>query len=297
MSRKHEKRDVTFVRDGGEFHYIDWGGSGPLLHIAHATGFCANVYTPIAEALKLHARVVGMDARGHGTTSAPADPAALRDWDVFTEDMNFMLSSFSEPVIAVGHSLGGVVSMILAARRPELIKALVLIDPTILPYSWMWWWFLIKKSGAGRYWPIARRASRRRRVWPDKETVLASYRRKKVFQQWSDGALEAYIEGGVRPSRTHPGKVELCCDPEWESRVFATLPHNEWSYVSRVKCPILVVYGKHSDAFLPQAVKRFSRLAPRAIIRPMDAGHLAPMERPGDCAEAIVDFLRSCGVC
>lgn len=296
MSRKQEKRDLTIVRDGDEFHYIDWGGSGPLLHIAHATGFCASVYTPIAEELKRHARVVGMDARGHGETSAPADPAALRDWDVFVDDMNFLFSSLAEPVIAVGHSLGGVVSMMLAVKRPELIKALVLIDPTILPYSWMWWWFLAKKFGVSHRAPIARQALRRRRVWTDKETILSTYRRKKVFQQWSDGALEAYIEGGVRPSRNHPGEVELCCDPQWESRVFSTCPHDAWSYVSRVKCPILLIYGKESDTFLPKSVRRFARNAPHATIRPIDASHLVPMERPGVCTAAIVEFLRSCGV-
>ena len=152
MNRKDEKRHVTIGGNGGEFHYIDWGGTGPLMHLAHATGFCASTYTPLAEELTAHARVLGMDARGHGATSVPADPAVLHDWDVFVDDLSFLLSSLEGPVIAVGHSLGGVVSLMLAVKRPELIKGLVLIDPTMLPFSWMWWWCLAKEKSGDLTW-------------------------------------------------------------------------------------------------------------------------------------------------
>ena len=63
------------------------------------------------------------------------------------------------------------------------------------------------------------------------------------------------------------------------------VPHDVWGYVPRLHCPALVIYGTQSDTFLPHAVKRFHRDAPRAIIRPVDdAGHLVPMERPAECA-------------
>ena len=124
-----------FNGSDGDFSYIDWGGSGPLIHLAHATGFCAQTYAPIAERLCGRFRVVGMDDRGHGRTEADANPRKLKDWYLFAKDLERFVEHFGEPVIAMGHSRGAVASLLLAAKRPEMIRALVLIDPTILPFS------------------------------------------------------------------------------------------------------------------------------------------------------------------
>ena len=68
-------------------------------------------------------------------------------------------ASLGGPIIALGHSRGGTASLLLAAKYPDLVRALILIDPTILPFSWMWWWYLAKKTGAARFVPIAYRAA------------------------------------------------------------------------------------------------------------------------------------------
>jgi len=72
------------------------------------------------------------------------------DWGTFIDDLDLFLSSFREPVIAMGHSRGAVVSMLLALRRPDLVRALILIDPTILPFSAMWLVHLAKQTGLNR---------------------------------------------------------------------------------------------------------------------------------------------------
>ena len=144
------RQDHIFETTDGNFHYIDWGGSGPLTHFSHATGLCAGTYSPLAERLTSHMRILGMDDRGHGQTRAPADLRKLKNWDGFVDDLESFFEYLGEPVIAMGHSLGATVSLLLAVKRPELIRALVLIDPTILPLSWMWWWYLAKKTGTAR---------------------------------------------------------------------------------------------------------------------------------------------------
>ena len=79
----------TFKGPNGDFNYIDWGGSGPPAHFAHATGFCAGAYTPIAENLGRRLRVLGMDDRGHGRTTAAANPQNLKNWNVFANIIFF----------------------------------------------------------------------------------------------------------------------------------------------------------------------------------------------------------------
>ena len=285
----------TLKVPGGDFNYIDWGGSGPLTHFSHATGFCAGTYTPIAEKLCHRLRVLGMDDRGHGRTTEEADPRNLENWDVFAEDLTQFFKHLREPVIAIGHSRGAAASLLLAVKRPDMIRALILIDPTILPFSWMWWWYLAKKTGFARRVPIAARAARRNPFWPDTETLLNTYKEKQPFRSWERGFLEGYIEDGTAPSDN--GGIRLCCTPEWESRCFAVCSHDIWRYIPQIRQPVLVLYGAASDTFLAPAVKRFQVKARHAVVRCFDrTSHFVPMERPDDTVEAIFTFLQEKGL-
>ncbi|MBU1903148.1 MAG: alpha/beta hydrolase [Proteobacteria bacterium] len=280
----------TFNGPDGDFNYIDWGGSGPLVHLAHATGFCAGAYTPIAETLGRRLRVLGMDDRGHGKTTAEANPRKLKNWNGFAEDLAHFFKHLQEPVIAMGHSRGAVASLLVAVKRPDLIRALILIDPTILPFSWMWWWYLAKKTGFASRVPIAARAARRNPFWPDRETLLNAYRAKHPFRSWANGFLEGYIADGTKTSET--GGIRLCCTPEWESRCFSVCSHDIWRYIPRLQLPTLLLYGADSDTFLPPAVKRFQAKVPHAVIRRFEnTSHFVPMERPDDTATVIFRFL------
>lgn len=287
--------DRWFSGPDGQFHYLDWGGEGPLLHIAHATGYCAGVYAPLARRLTPALRVIGLDDRGHGRTTAPAEPARLADWNIFRDDLAAFLRTQPGPVIALGHSRGGTASLLLAVNHPEQVRALILIDPTILPLSWMWWWFLAKKTGLARFVPIAHRAARRRRVWPDRETIWRSYRQKPPMKHWDEAFLKAYVEQGTKP--TVDGQVTWCCDPAWEARCFATCPHDVWRFVPQVQCPTLVIYGKQSDTFLKAAAARLQKQLPAAEMLGMDnTSHFVPMERPGQTAAAVIAFLQNHGI-
>jgi pimeloyl-ACP methyl ester carboxylesterase len=286
------RKDHIYQGTDGKFHFVDWGGSGPLAHFSHATGLCAGTYTPLVERLTPDLRVVGMDDRGHGGTQAPANPQKLKNWNIFVDDLERFLENLGEPVIAMGHSRGATVSLLLAIKRPELIRALVLIDPTILPFSWMWWWYLVKLTGLARFVPIVATAAKRKSVWLDRVSILGAYRSKAVFQTWQDGFLDAYIQDGTE--KTAHGTIRLCCNPAWESKCFAVCSHDIWRSISMLQKPTLVLYGAESDTFLTSAAKRFKVKVPGTIFRCFEGtGHFVPMERPDDSVEAILNFLRN----
>jgi pimeloyl-ACP methyl ester carboxylesterase len=284
--------DKIFEGTDGKFHFVDWGGKGPLAHFCHATGLCAGTYTPLAERLTSYLKVLGMDDRGHGGTKASANPQDLKNWDIFVDDLERFVENFGEPVIAMGHSRGATVSLLLAIKRPELIRALILIDPTILPFSWMWWWYIAKLTGLARFVPIVATAAKRRNEWPDHKSMLEACQVKAVFQTWQDGFLDAYIQDGTE--KIGNGTIRLCCDPAWESKCFAVCPHDIWRYIPRLQKPALVLYGAKSDTFLASAAKRFEAKVPGTAFQCFkDTGHFVPMERPDETAEAILDFLKN----
>ncbi|CAB1077936.1 hypothetical protein D1AOALGA4SA_5711 [Olavius algarvensis Delta 1 endosymbiont] len=285
----------TYEGPDGIFSYYDWDGCGPQAHFSHATGLCAGVYAPLAPKLRPYLRLTGMDDRGHGRTRAPADPQRLKNWNIFADDLANFFDHLNQPVIAIGHSRGATASLLLAVKRPELIRALVLIDPTILPYSWMWWWYLAKMSGLARKAPIVATAARRRNIWPDRQAMLDAYRRKAVFRTWQNGFLEAYVESGTQETRD--GQIKLCCAPAWESRCFAVCPHDIWRYIPRLRQPTLVLYGAASDTFLAPAARRFKAKVPSARMVALGGiGHFVPMDRPDDTADIIVSFLKDEGL-
>ena len=267
-----------------------WGGSGLLTHFAHATGLCAGLYSPLVQKLTHTMRVIGMDDRGHGRTKAPADPKQLKHWQIFVDDLDHLFSSLPGPVVAMGHSRGAVISMLLAIRKPDLIKGLVLIDPTILPHIATWYVFLLKQTGLMKYIPIASKAAKRTALWPDRQTMLAAYQNRGMFQSWQDGFLEAYVRFGTE---TVDGvRIKLSCEPAWESKCFSTYPYDLWRYIPLIKHPVLILYGEQSDTFGTLAVKRFKKKVPQADIRCLpDTSHFVPMERPDETAEAIVSFV------
>ena len=284
------QHDNTFVAPDGAFHYVNWGGAGPLVHLSHATGFCAGMYGPLAKRLRSRLRVIGMDDRGHGTTAAPADLRKLESWDVFANDLERFFEYLNEPIIAMGHSRGAVTSMMVAIKRPDLVRAVILIDPTILAPSLNLLLLMTQKAGLTGFIPIVSGAAHRKRVWPDQQTILDAYRTKRSFSAWKDGFLEGYVRHCTK--KTEDGTITLCCEPAWEARCFAVCPADVWKALPRLQVPTLVLYGSQSDVFLSSAARKFRRKVPHAFLQRFDqTSHFVPMERPDETAEAILSFL------
>lgn len=279
-----------FEAPDGTFSYLDWGGDGPLTHIAHATGFCAGVYDPLAQILVSRLALVGMDHRGHGRTSASANPKHLKSWNTFADDLGNFFQKIKGPVIAIGHSLGAVSSMMLAAKNPDLIRALILIDPTIMPQSLNLVLFLCQRLGLTKMFPIVSGAARRNPIWPDRATIMNAYSHKPPFNKWDEGFLKAYVNYGFKDIES--GHVKLRCEPAWESRCFSTCPAGIWKKAGKLKTPVLIIYGSLSDVFLEGCARKFKLECPSVELKRIEGiGHFVPMEKPDQTAQSIFEFL------
>src|SRR5689334_8517196 len=92
-------------------------GSGPTIALLHGLGGAASNWALVAPALARRSRVVVPDLPGHGGSSAL--PAPVETLDPYADRVAALLA---EPAVVVGHSLGAVVALRLAARRPELVR-------------------------------------------------------------------------------------------------------------------------------------------------------------------------------
>jgi pimeloyl-ACP methyl ester carboxylesterase len=265
----------------------EFGGRGPVVHLAHANGFPPAAYRLLAETLTDRYRVIGLPARPLWPGSRPE---SISDLHPLADDLIQGLDALGlRDILGVGHSLGGVLTLWAAIRRPDLFRAVVLIDPVILPPAWLQVVRLMRWLGL--YWrqPRVQGALHRRRTWLDRQVCYEHYRAKRLFARWPEASLRAYVEAGTRLCAD--GQVELVYPPEWEARIFATTPVEIWRDVPQLRAPALFVRGERSEVFRPECQRLIARQLPgaRFVVIP-NAGHLVPLERPAETGAMIRDF-------
>lgn len=118
-----------FAGDGSPLHWKDYGGQGSLIVMVHGLGGSLVNWDVVGPRLAKHHRVVALDLPGFGL-SPPG-----RDFELSThaEAIVDFVSTFDEPAILLGNSMGGLLSQMVAAEHPDLVSALVLIAPATPP--------------------------------------------------------------------------------------------------------------------------------------------------------------------
>lgn len=118
---------------GGPVHHVDFGGpaDGPRLVLVHGLGGSHLNWCLAAPGLARRARVRALDLPGFGRTEPAGRSAAIAANTAVLE--RFVREVAGAPVVLVGNSMGGMISILLAARAPELVTGLVLVDPALPP--------------------------------------------------------------------------------------------------------------------------------------------------------------------
>lgn len=275
----------SYSGNGVNLSYLDSGTTKPALHLYHANGFPVSVYLPFMARLTEDFRVVGLGLRGQD-----AQAAGNTSWYQIARDLvGFLHCRQLGPVIGVGHSVGGVTTMLAAVERPNLFSKLILIDPVIHLYKNLFSMALRRITGRKHTYLPAVRARRRRSHWKDRDALYAYLQTKSLFKRFDDAYLRAYVTYGVVPAAD--GGVELLCPPEAEARIYESYPLNIWSKIKRLQVPTLIIRGEHSYILTETAVNRFCRKASEVKATTIkDAGHLIPMEKPDELLDLIKDF-------
>ncbi len=120
--------DSQWVDVNGPVHYREWSGPGhgPLFVCVHGLGGSMLNWALVAPGLARWGRVVALDLAGFGFTPLEGRSAGVRAQRRLLG--GFLSALDLGPVILVGNSMGGMVSLLQAARSPETVSSLVLVD-------------------------------------------------------------------------------------------------------------------------------------------------------------------------
>jgi pimeloyl-ACP methyl ester carboxylesterase len=118
-------------RDGVSLYYEEAGAGKPPIVLVHGWTCDHTYFAPQFEHFARDHRVVAVDLRGHGQSDKPEQDYTMA---AFADDVAWLCGELglTKPVI-IGHSMGGVIALEIAARFPELASAVVLVDAPVVP--------------------------------------------------------------------------------------------------------------------------------------------------------------------
>lgn len=257
----------------------------PTLIFSHGNSFPASTYRVLFADLRRRGfKVKAVEKYGHDTRYPVTNnwPHLVQQLADFAAELQ---QKTGEPAFLVGHSLGGFLSLMAAARHPELACGVLLIDSPILG-GWR-----AKSVGVAKTAQIIGAISpgavsrQRRNSWPDVEAAFEHFRHKKAFAHWDAQVLRDYVEHGMHDE---DGKRVLSFDREVETAIYNTLPDNLDRLLKRhpLKCPVAFIGGRHSVE-MKQVGMAMTEQVTKGRIMMLDGSHLFPMEQPIATAAAI----------
>jgi pimeloyl-ACP methyl ester carboxylesterase len=259
---------------------------------SHGNSFPASTYRVVLDSLRARGFAVhAIEKYGHDPRYPVTDnwPHLVQQLADFADAQR--QASGQAPYL-VGHSLGGILSLMCAARHPGLARAVLMLDSPVLS-GWR-----ANAVGVAKRTPLMKRLSpsqisrRRRQQWDDREAVFQHFRGKKMFAAWDEQVLHDYVDHGTFDA---DGSWQLAFDREVESAIYDTLPHNVGTLLRAhpLQCPVAFIGGLQSAE-----IKQVGGLGPttrfaQGRVTMLDGSHLFPMEKPLATAAAIEASLRA----
>ncbi|MCB5181770.1 alpha/beta fold hydrolase [Streptomyces antimicrobicus] len=255
------RRTLT-LQDGRTLSYLDFGGPGrPLLalhgHLSEGASFAA-----LAAALGDAWRVVAPDQRGHGDS----DRAAAYDRAGYLGDLRDLLDHLDlGPVVALGHSLGGINAIHLAAEDPDRVAALVAVDTAVdLPDTGTSPLAFV----LGLPWTAATR----------EELVAAC------------GPLGPVVAPALRPLPDGSG-WRLPFHPQDTVTSENAVHGDHWAQWLTSSCPALLVHGRRSQVLSAAQADAMVARRPGTTYAALDTDHFVALQDPEGFAAAVTAFL------
>ena len=257
---------TTLDIEGGRLRYWDAGQGRPIVFI-HGVGTSGELWQQDLAELADDARLIVYDRRGYGGSSE-----SPRDWGAHADDAIALIEALdAAPAVLVGYSGGAIPALDLALRRPELVDALVLLDPA----------FNIKRC-----------------ITPGFVRTVLTARLLRMAGRPRQGAehwmryVASYSTGGTAFDKAPPERREIL--RRNAPGIFADSDSGFGEHVDEdalrgIARPVTLVEAALSPPFLRKSCARLQQLMPQARVVTLErSGHYVGL----DAREEVLGLLR-----
>jgi pimeloyl-ACP methyl ester carboxylesterase len=262
------------VAAGGlQLHYLDYGTAGkPALLCIHGSAANAHWYDFAAAGLQPDFHVRALDLRGHGDSEWAATPDY--SYRRYADDLAEVVTALAlERFTLIGHSMGGMVSLLYAATYPGRLEKLVIVDTTMRMMA----------DRIANFHTIGAREGTR-------YATEAEYLQRYRLRPGGHAAPEVLAQ-----IARHAGRQDE--DGTWrhkfDRKVYATRePMDVTSCWDRIRVPALLVKGALSARISPQIVAEVRSRAPQVEVAEVPhADHHLTLDNPQGFVDAVRSFL------
>lgn len=258
-----------FVRDTAT-------GLPPMLCL-HGMEGRGETFTGLIARYRDRYRVIAPDQRGHGLSGRPIARYAAED---FAGDAHQLLLELrATPAIVIAHSVSGGFAPFLAARHPEAVKALVLLDPA---------------TSRGPEQPAGAAPGE----IPDQDPMTVDWPLPYPSREEALRDLGRRFPGAAYPAFFAESLVETVAgyDFMWSGRAMAAIGEH-WQgavhVLSQIRCPVLLVRASKSDTCTPEDAGQLRALVKNCTcVELADVGHMLYLEKPEETFKALDEWLK-----
>jgi pimeloyl-ACP methyl ester carboxylesterase len=280
-------KEIPLEPDGNFAHvrgirlrYVDWGDNGPPLLMLHGDMRTSRSWDAVAGDLRSEFHVIGLDARGHGDSDWM--PRGYR-YDDRVEDLAAFCESLElSDATGVGHSTGGVVMALHAARYPGVLSRLALLEPMV-----------VVDEAFQRM--VASRAQQPRRTWTSRRELHDYLKRHERAGRWREDVIRDVVEHEAR--ELPDGSIDM----KWASETFnwedKDGDHLDLKPILRsLGLPILFVVGEERQRSFEDVRPIAADTAGFQMVVIRGTSHNMHMERPDAVSWAIKAFVSGDGL-
>ncbi len=283
---------------GGPVHYMDFGGSGPTMVLVHGLGGSHLNWMWVGEKLARRARVLALDLTGFGLTPLAGRSASVHANQTLL-DRFLQAMSPNEPVILVGNSMGGAISVLQTARQPQRVSGLVLVNPaqpqaagTRLERAVLTQFALYTVPGVGELYMKRRMA----RFGPEKLTRGMLQLCCRDLSRFPEDLVRAHVEFSRERHERMPWSNDALVEAA-RSLVFTLLRKKRFRAMELgIRVPTLLVQGTE-DRLVPVTNSReLARVRPDwTYVEYAGVGHTPMMEIPDEFVATVERWLDGAG--
>ncbi len=260
--------------NGVKLHYLDYGTAGcPPMVCVHGGAAHAHWFDFVAPGLTPDHHVFAPDLRGHGD-SAWADPQTYL-FETHAEDLHALLEKLDlNDVVLIGHSMGGMISLLHTATHPGRIGRLVIVDSIML-------------MPMDRVTKMREFSARPGKSYGTQDELVARYRLEPAESQLAAPEV-------IHRMAVHSGRKDG--EGRWQHkadrRVYANFQQIAgvplWE---KIKVPALVITGERSTRFTPEVMANIQARAPQVQMKKVPASdHHIMLENPNGFVDVVQEF-------